>query len=214
MANATLTLTDVQELQDDVFEGEVSTPDQYADAPGPRPLDEATYEVKIVKLSKDAKDDGTWRDPRFPALKVDFEVVAGDRTGRKATFVRISSRPWNRKRGATTARVSDLGDLIRAFDRTFNWAGDIRAALTFLIEQQDRGNTAKIRFGWKAFDMEHFTSNGGDNLAPDSTEKKDLLKACSIRGQKNFDPTGEKVGPSGKLLRAQLYMQQAYPAKA
>lgn len=213
MANSTLTLTDVQELQDDIFEGEVAAPEAYADAPTPRPLDEGTYALKIVKISKDADNSGNWRDPRFPALQVDFEVAEGERAGRKANFVRISSRPWMRKRGTTSAKVSDLGDLIRAFDKTYNWGSDIKAAFQFLLEQQDRGTVAKIRLGWKAFDMDHFNANGGDNLAPDSQEKKDLYKVCGVRGQKNFDNNGEATGPSGKLLKARLFMQQAYPAK-
>ena len=210
---AELTINDLGELNDDLFGGEVAAPEDYPDPVGPRPLDEGTYTARIVKLAKDADEAGNWRDPAFPTIQADFEITEGDKNGRKANFIRISSRTWPRKRGDSTVKVSELGDVIRAFDPSYNWQNQVTLALRFLMEQSQRGATGKFRFGWKAFDMDHFNANGGPNLAAGSEERKELFKKCLIRGQKNFQSDGTVIGPSGKVLKAKLYLLQAYPAK-
>lgn len=213
METAALTINDLDLLNDDVFEGQVAPPDAYPNPIGPRPLDEGTYEMRLVKITPDRDDAGNWRDVRFPTVKCDFEVVAGAMVGRKATFVRISSRTIPRKRGAATENVSDLGDLIRAYDPEFNWGNSPNVAFRYLMEHVDKGTICKLRLGWKATDMDYLNANGLDSLPRDSQERKDLYKKAVIRGQKNFDVDGTVAGPSGKLLKAQVFLQQAYPAK-
>ena len=213
MQQTLLTINDLADLRDDLFEGAVSPPDEQLDPIGPRPLDEGTYPCRLVALRKDTDDAGNWRDERYPTLLADFEVASGDKEGRKATFIRLSSKPQLRTVGAQVAKVSPLSDVIRAFDPTFNWGGIISVAVKFLLDQQDKGTICKLSFGQKAFDTDHFNANGGPTMAAGSQELKDLYKACTVRGQRNFGPDGIAIGPSGKTLKAKLYLRTAYAAK-
>lgn len=204
----TLSINDVAELSDVDFEGIVSDPTSYPDPASPKPLDQGTYQCKIVRLAKDADDSGNWKNPTLPTLIMDFEVVRPDESaGRKANFIRISSRTW--LRGGE--KVSELGDVIRAFDREYKWTR-IGDAYEFLIKHRDRGTLGKFRFGWRAFDSDFLKSSGADQLPRGSQEKKDLYKQAEIKHQRNFATDGTVVGPSGKTLKAKLYLLQAYPA--
>lgn len=210
--SSVLTINDIEELNDDVFEGAVAAPDEYVDPAGPRPLDEGTYDARIIKIAKDGDDEGNWRDPRYPAIQVDFEIASGEKMGRKANFIKVSSRLWMRKKGTIESKSSELGDLIRAFDPRFEWQ-QITQALRFLLEQQDRGVVGKFRFGWKAFDSEYFNMQGGPSMTDGTPEKRDLYKKAGIKGQRHFDADGTVIGPSGKQLKARLILLQAVPAK-
>jgi hypothetical protein len=210
--NQTLSMEDILNLDDAAFEGDVAGIDDYPDPPSPRPLAAGTYKAKLVDLRLDTDENGQVRDSRYPSFTSTWEVVEGEKAGRKATFVKITTRPQNRKRGDRVVKVSPLGDVVRAFDKTYDWGNSIQRAATFLKEQMEQGNVAKVRFDWKAWDGDWFAAQGGDSLPEGSEAKNNLFKTCSIRGQRNFREDGTVNGPSGKELKAKVFLAEAYPS--
>jgi len=206
---------DIMDLRDDIFEGAVASPEDYADQVGFRPIPEGKYTFKINKLSIDKDENGAIRNPKAPTINLEeLEVVGGDFDTRKAMFMRVRSNTYERRPGV---KASELGDLMRALDRTYAWGGSITRAWDYLNECRDKGTTFKARVRWEAWDSDHWSNGDGANLEKD--EQKALAKECRVQGMKQFPSDGnggyipEIVGKSGATLTARLGFAQFYPSE-
>jgi len=207
--------SEVMNLQDDIFEGEVAGVEEYADQTGFTLIPEGNYKIKINKYSVDRDKDGMIRNPKAPTFVLEeIEVVEGDLAGRKAFFIRVRSNSYERQPGV---KASELGDLMRAIDSTFDWENRITLADEQIAKAVAQGIVFKARLRWSAFDSAHWNSNDGSQL--DKPEQKALGKECRLSGMKNFpkDSKGiavpEWVGPSGETIAARIEIAQYYPSR-
>ena len=208
-------ISEVMNLQDDIFEGEVAGVEEYADQTGFTLLPEGTYYFKINKYSIDRDQQGFIRNPKAPTFVLEeIEVVNGDLAGRKAFFLRVRSNSYERQPGV---RASELGDLMRAIDPLFDWENRVTLADEQIARAVAQGTAIKARLRWSAFDSAHWNANDGSQL--DKPEQKALGKECRLSGMKNFpkDSKGnavpEWVGPSGETVAARLEAAQYFPGK-
>jgi hypothetical protein len=207
--------SEVMNLQDDIFEGEVAGVEDYADQTGFTLIPEGNYKFKINKYSVDRDKDGFIRNPKAPTFVLEeIEIVEGELTGRKAFFLRVRSNSYERQPGV---KASELGDLMRAIDQTFDWENRITLAEEQIAKASQQGVAIKARLRWSAFDSAHWNGNDGSQL--DKAEQKALGKECRLSGMKNFpkDSKGnavpEWVGPSGETISARVEVAQYYPSR-
>jgi hypothetical protein len=208
--------SDVMNLQDDIFEGVVASPDDYQDQAGFSLLPEGRYNLKVNAYGVDRDQEGAIRNPAAPTFILnEIEVVDGDLAGRKAFFIRVRSNSYERPAGSGV-RASELGDLMRALDRTYDWQNRVTLADEMLARAVQTGMVFKARLRWSAFDSAHWNNEGGSDLPKD--EQKVLGKACRLDGMKKF-PTDSKgnylpqwVGPSGETVDARIAVAQYFPS--
>lgn len=215
MESKTLTLDELTNLFDDVNPDDVAVeaPDTYADAPAPAPIAAGKYGVQLISLDLARDMNGEIRSKKdFVAdVKIaDPETAAG----RVVRFLRISAESKKRRDGAVEKKYSELGDLVRAFDATFNWQNSPEMAVRFLLEKIADNAIGYVYFDWKAWDNKLFEERGGPSLLNGTDEKRKLYTECSVRGMKRFDKDGTVVNAaSGNVLKARVFISRTFPAK-
>ncbi len=210
-------MNDFDDLRDDIFEGAVAEPEAYQDQANTFLLPEGKYLFKLNKISIDKDQDGAIRNPKAPQIVLNEVEVAGDHelAGRRAFFLRVRSNAYERKPGV---KASELGDLIRGIDQSYNWGNSIRTAMEFLQKAVDTGEGFRARVRWSAFDSDHWKAEGGSDLSKD--DQKALAKVCRLSGMKHFPtqangkPIPEWVGPSGATVQARLEIAQVFPSES
>lgn len=184
---------------------------EYADPVGPTPLPKGKYRFRLLDWDFDKDKDGTIRNPKQPGVVLTLQVADGDYEGRIVRFLRIRSAPF--KRGETT--VSQLGDLIRAFDATTTYKG--KAKFEALARWQADGSTFEAKVDWRGFDIDHYRAvltEEGFGPADKSQEarlaKRKAGDAATIKGMHRFPQTAQgkylptTEGPSGSEVKAEL----------
>jgi hypothetical protein len=178
---------------------------------GPSPLPKGKYRFRLLDWEFDKDKDGNIRNPKQPGVVLTLEVADGDYAGRKVRFLRVRSAPF--KRGETT--VSQLGDLIRAFDATTTYKG--KAKFEALSRWQAEGATFEAKVDWRGFDMDHYRNVLAEEgfTSQDKTPEARLAKrkagdAATIKGMARFPKTASgkhlpvTEGPSGAEVKAEL----------
>lgn len=184
---------------------------EYADPVGPSPLPTGRYRFRLLDWEFDKDKEGNIRNPKQPGVVLTLEVADGDYAGRKIRFLRVRSAPF--KRGDVT--VSQLGDLIRAFDATTTYKG--KAKFEALSKWQAEGTTFEAKVDWRGFDMDHYRNvlqdegyTSEDKSAEAKMAKRKAGDAATIKGMRRFpqlangkySPVTE--GPSGAEVKAEL----------
>jgi hypothetical protein len=166
---------------------EVAPPSEYADSSTPNLLPEGTYDFLLKAVEPILDRD----NPEiFKGFRLQCEVVGGPYDGRGVAGLSVWAATYLRN----GARVSQLGDFIRALDATAEWStpGDAGKILLMAI---DRKMPFRVKIGWEAFDNSKFENEGGPSLTRKSPEEKALRKACTTRGMRNF-----KQAPDGSYI--------------
>lgn len=200
----------------------VASPEDYAENT-PAPIPQGTYSFRIVDVDRDRDQQGNIRNTKdgFPVINLkSLEVVEGPFAGRKVTFNRVYSTPFQRKANRNgqevEVTVSGLGDLIRSIDRTFSFAS-IHDAMDRLIRARDLKEAFKASVKYEAFDKEYYDAQAairgiaqGDYTSP---EAKQLRKEATLSGRKGFPNGHTAVGPSGRLLEGRVVISSFIPQK-
>lgn len=194
---------------------------EYKDPSGPSPLPAGKYRFRLLDWEFDKDRDGNMRNPRQPGVVLTLEVADGDYSGRKVRFLRVRSAPFERN----GVRVSQLGDLIRAFDSTNSYTG--KAKFEALARWQAAGATFEAKVDWRGFDMDHYKNVLSEEgfAADDKSQEARMAKrkagdAATIKGMRKFptrangthEPTVE--GPSGGDVKAELEIVDFIKASA
>lgn len=184
---------------------------EYADPVGPSPLPKGKYRFRLLDWDFDRNKDNTLRNPKQPGVVLTLQVVGGEYDGRTVRFLRVRSAPF--KRGETT--VSQLGDLIRAFDSATTYKG--KAKFEALSRWQAAGETFEAKVDWRGFDIDHYRNVlAEEGVAPTDTGQEARLAkrragdAATIKGMGRFPMTASgkhlptTEGPSGAEVKAEL----------
>jgi hypothetical protein len=183
---------------------DLASPDEWVDAPAPAPLPAGKYRLRLMKIERDA--DRATGVPR-KSFTASFVVAEGPSEGRPVNFISVSTNVYPRTAGGRTANVCELGDFIRAFDKTYH-LNSIEGGKRFLDEKVADGAVCTLYLDWKAWDTKHWQDRNGGSLSRD--EQKALRKECDIKGMRKFNADGTVTNPiSGNVLKARLFMREA-----
>lgn len=178
---------------------------EYKDPTGPSPLPAGKYRFRLLDWEFDKDREGNLRNPRQPGVVLTLEVADGDYAGRKVRFLRVRSAPFERN----GVKVSQLGDLIRAFDAHNTYRG--KAKFEALSRWQAEGATFEAKVDWRGFDIDHYRNLLNESDDPnDRMAKRRAGDAATIKGMRKFpqraDGSYEPVteGPSGAEVKAEL----------
>lgn len=214
MESKTLTLDELSSLVDDLDPMEVDEVPENTGVPTLGPIPAGKYKVQLASFDFDRDQNGDIRaKDRF---QMDLRVADPDSRfdGRTIRFIRITNQAKTRQNKGVTYKFTELGDLVKGFDREFNINNSAERAIRFLLERIADNSTVEVQLDWKAFDKRHSEAQNFDSLQDGSEEKKKLGREIFVRGQKNFDPDGTMINPaSGNLLKANVYLRWTYPAK-
>lgn len=198
---------------------ETATPEKYTDPAGPSPIPAGRYQFRLLDWDFDRDKEGNIRNQKTPTVVLNLEVADGPFSGRKVRFVRVRSNVYQRENPASGIKenVSQLGDMIRAFDATTHYPG--KEKFEALSKFQSEGAIFEARVDWRAFDIDHYKALLGGNPSPDKLMKRTAGDASTIKGMRkfpqmsngNYAPT--VFGPSGNELRAELELVDFVPNK-
>lgn len=196
----------------------VADPEEYADNARPTfPMGTYTFKIENFDLDRDKEGKPKLTKSGLPiVLLKSLKAVDGDAEGRFLGYQRIYTTTYTRKnREGKEVRVSQLGDLIRAIDKTAP-TGTVQDAMNFLERARDMGLTFKAKVNWEAYDKDHFEKLCQERNITDpySAEGKAARKEATLSGKKGF-PTGEPTaqGPSGATLTANPRLSDFYPSR-
>jgi hypothetical protein len=204
-----------------------SVDSEYQDQLPPGPPVRGDYRARITKLTTRTNRDGEviLKDGKWPVLVVEeIEIIEGiaNTPRRVAVYQDIRTKPFDRY----GKKVSQLGDLLRAYDQNREFKG-LAGQIAGLKELVQTSASFVFRGDWIAKDTEHAkariaAAGGYDNLSRE--EINAIYNECEVRGMANFptmtDPkTGDQVhlsqveGPSGNTLEARFEMRRFYPSE-
>lgn len=200
------TLAELDTLTNDV---EVAAPEEYVASSLPDLLPESTYNFLITEW--DVSRNRDTKEPDGKAVILNVIVADGDYAERQVRNLRVWTATYERR----GVKVSGLGDLIRALDRTAHFR-TIGEACAIIQKAQDTRTPFRAKIQWEAFDNDWFIAQGGQNLMSKSPEAKALRKAATIKGMRNFRqaPDGSYLpmveGPSGNELEARISLDRYF----
>lgn len=212
------TTTDISDLDINV-DITVAGPEDYIDSTTNAPLPIGSYELRLLDWGfEPAKTKGK---PPVIVLK-QVEVASGPYEGKRITFQRVYATPFTRTNPITgaTEKASGLGDLVRAFDKTYSTDNmNIEDVKGFLNGKVDERATFKAKVDWEGFDSDYWAKESekrgiakGDYTSDGS---KLLSKQCKLVGKKGF-PNGKPVtvNPhSGNTVEARMRISNMYPSR-
>lgn len=196
----------------------VADPEEYAD--NARPIfPMGAHSFVITNFDLDRDQDGKPKVTQKSGLPIvllkALKAVDGEGEGRYLSFQRIYTTTYNRKnREGKDVKVSQLGDLIRAIDKTAATT-TVKDALDFLERARDMGLTFRAKVNWEAFDKDHYDALCRERGITDSysAEAKQARKEATLSGAKGFPNGPTAIGPSGRTLTAQARLTDFYPSK-
>jgi hypothetical protein len=195
----------------------VADPEEYADNARPTfPMGTHTFAITNFDLDRDQDGKPKLTKSGLPiVLLKSLKAVDGDAAGRFLGFQRIYTTTYTRKnREGKEVKVSQLGDLIRALDKTAPTT-TVQDAMNFLERARDMGLTFKAKVNWEAFDKDYYDQLCRDRGITDSysPEAKQARKEATLSGKKGFPEGPTAIGPSGKTLTAQARLSDFYPSR-
>ena len=200
----------------------VSAPEDYADsAPLPIPQGSYTFSVGDFELDKDKVTGAVRKSAKgFPTLLIKSLIVAeGPSAGRRVSWLRYSFKPFEREASGKKAIVSQVGDLLRGIDRTFDMSrATVSDVLDRLQRAKDLNETFKARAHYEGFDKDWFEaqaqSQGINTKDYISVAAKKLRKEATLTGKKGFPNGHVGVHPvSGNRITAKVFVNDIYPQK-
>ena len=199
---------------------ETASAGEYKDPVGPTPPPAGKYQFRLLDWEFDKDKDGNIRSPKQPGVVLSLEIVNGPHAGRKLRFLRVRSAPFERD----GVKVSQLGDLIRAFDATTTYKG--KAKFEALSRWQAQGAVFEAKIDWRAFDMDYYKDelSRAGYTSDDKSQEARMAKrragdGATIRGMRKFPQRADGtysptvLGPSGAELKAEVDFVDFTPNK-
>lgn len=195
----------------------VAGPEDYQDNVAP-PLPIGTYSLRLKDFGfEPSKTSGK---PPTLILK-SIEVADGPLEGRGiGGWQRVYATQFDRKDPTTgqTTKASGLGDLIRAFDRSFDTANmTLSQVQQFLQRVVDERQVFKAKLDWEGFDSDYNTQLREERNVPKNDYKsaaaKEIDALVKFRG-KAFNGKASIVNEkSGNKVEAKVRLTNLYPSR-
>lgn len=200
--------------------------EDYVDQANPAPPAPGIYRLQVVKAGVRSKKDGTMVlvGGKFPVIVLEqakiVEPVENER--QFGLFQDVRTKPSIRKgAGGREVSVSDLQDLLRAYDASVSFEGSEH--MNQLLDSYIQGNATFVaEVGWGANDFEYIKSQFEALVGPDgdrSKVEKEVANAIYNKARKrtkDFIVGGVRVtsivGPSGNTLEARPQINRYYPS--